>query len=145
MSDIPLATRTVFADLQQRCLDAAFDEEFSSSGSFQKRKRGNRYYWYYREAGRAGQARTPKYAGPVTDQAVGDRVRRFELLKDDYRERQAMVRTLLAAGLQAPDGFSARLIEAIGRASSGYEESWSGRWPSRPMRGSSGSSSAVAR
>ncbi|MEL6748208.1 MAG: GSU2403 family nucleotidyltransferase fold protein [Pseudomonadota bacterium] len=113
---LTLPHRTLFAELLQRSVDASFDEQFPPDGDFQKRKRGNRYYWYYRHAGRAGQARAPKYAGPVTDTAVTERVRRFQEIKDDYRARQTIVRTLRAAGLSGPDGFTARLVEAMERA-----------------------------
>ena len=84
MAPVPLAIRTLFADLLQRGLDAEFDEEFPPAGDFQKKKRGNRYYWYYREGGREGQKSTPKYVGPVTDASVTDRVRRFAALKSDF-------------------------------------------------------------
>jgi hypothetical protein len=113
---IPLAIRTLFADLLQRSLDAEFDDEFSPAGGFQKRKRGNRYYWYYREGGREGQKSTPKYVGPVTDKSVTGRVQRFAVLKNDFRERQTTVRALISAGLTAPDPLTGALVEAMHQA-----------------------------
>jgi hypothetical protein len=113
---IPLAIRTLFADLLQRSLDAEFDDEFSPAGGFQRRRRGNRYYWYYREGGREGQKNTPKYVGPVTDKSVTDRVQRFAALKNDFRERQTTVRALIVAGLPAPDPLTGALVEAMHRA-----------------------------
>ena len=113
---IPLAIRTLFADLLQRSLDAEFDDEFPPAGDFQKRKRGNRYYWYYREGGREGQKSTPKYAGPVNDKSVTDRVQRFAAIKNDFRERQTTVRALIAAGLPAADSLTGAIVEAMHRA-----------------------------
>jgi hypothetical protein len=116
MAQVPLAIRTVFADLLQRSLDAGFDEDFAPAGSFQKRKRGSRYYWYYREGGRNGQKMTPRYAGPVTDPSITDRVKRFATLKNDFKDRQRIVRTLIAAGLPFPDGLTGRIVEAMSQA-----------------------------
>jgi hypothetical protein len=116
MAPVPLAIRTLFADLLQRSLDAEFDGEFPPAGNFQKRKRGNRYYWYYREGGREGQKATPRYVGPVTDASVTDRVKRFATLKSDFRERQSTVRALTAAGLPSPDPLTGAIVEAMHRA-----------------------------
>ena len=52
MKTISLASQTLFADLLQRCLDAEFDEEFDTKGYFKKRKRNNKFYWYFRSEGR---------------------------------------------------------------------------------------------
>jgi hypothetical protein len=116
MASTPLAIRTLFADLLQRTLDAEFDDEFSPAGDFQKRKWGNRYYWYYREGGREGQKTTPRYVGPVTDASVTDRIVRFSTLKSDFRERQSTVRALVAAGLPSPDPLTGAIVEAMHRA-----------------------------
>jgi hypothetical protein len=116
MPPIPLAIRTLFADLLQRSLDAEFDDEFSPAGDFQKKKRGNRFYWYYREGGREGQKSTPRYVGPVTDASVTDRIKRFSTLKSDFRERQSTVRALIAAGLPSPDPLTGAIVEAMHQA-----------------------------
>jgi hypothetical protein len=116
MATVPLAIRTLFADLLQRSLDAEFDDEFGPAGDFQKKKRSNRYYWYYRESGREGQKSTPRYVGPVTDTSVTDRVKRFAALKSDFRERQSTVRALAAAGLPSPDPLTGAIVEAMHQA-----------------------------
>ncbi|MFP3921579.1 MAG: GSU2403 family nucleotidyltransferase fold protein, partial [Dichotomicrobium sp.] len=113
MAEISLAAQTMFADLLQRCLDAEFDEEFDSAGYFKRRKRGNRYYWYFRSEGRNKRER---YVGPVTDKSITDRIKRFETLKSDFRDRQALVRALISAGLPAPDTLSGQIIEAMWQA-----------------------------
>ncbi len=46
MDEVTLAAQTTFAELTQRSLDAEFDETYRESGTFEKRKRSGRYYWY---------------------------------------------------------------------------------------------------
>ena len=113
MALISLSTQTMFADLLQRSLDAEFDEEFHSSGIFKRRKRGGKFYWYYKPPGRSAKER---YVGPVTDKSITDRVQRFDDIKSDYRDRQRMVRALTAAGLVPPDNLTGRLVEAMWQA-----------------------------
>lgn len=103
----------MFADLLQRCLDAEFDDEFHASGLFKRRKRGAKFYWYYKPPGRDAAER---YVGPVTDASITDRVQRFADIKSDYRERQRTVRALVAAGLVSPDNLTGRVVEAMWQA-----------------------------
>lgn len=114
MADIGLATQTLFAELLQRCLDAEFDEMFDERGSFVRRKRQSRMYWYHRQ--REGRGHRETYVGPVTDKSITDRVNRFAEIKSDFKQRQEMVRALLAAGLPAPDPIAGPVIEAMWKA-----------------------------
>ena len=114
MTGIALATQTLFAELLQRCLDAEFDETFRERGSFKRRRRRGRYYWYYAwdEAG----AKRETYVGPVTDKSITDRVKRFADIKSDFKERQEMVRALTAAGLPALDALTGKITESMWKA-----------------------------
>lgn len=103
----------MFADLLQRSLDAEFDDEFGSSGYFKKAKRGGKYYWYFRSD---GATKSERYVGPVTDKSITDRVNRFKELKSDYRDRQRIVRALVAAGFVAADKMTGRVVEAMWQA-----------------------------
>ncbi len=47
MDTLSLATQTMFAELLQRCLDAEFDETYQERGNFRRRRKGNRFYWYF--------------------------------------------------------------------------------------------------
>lgn len=114
MADIALATQTLFAELQQRCLDAEFDEQFDERGAFVRRRRGTRMYWYHRQ--REGKSIKEIYVGPVTDKVISDRVSRFGSIKSDYRERQELVRALIGAGLPNPDTFAGPIVEAMWKA-----------------------------
>lgn len=111
MSDIALATQTMFAELLQRCLDAEFDEQYHERGNFRRRKKGNRYYWYFQWD--ADGRKHERYVGPVIDKSITDRVKRFESIKTDYRQRRELVRALVAAGLQQPVPPTGEIVEAM--------------------------------
>jgi hypothetical protein len=114
MIDLGLATQTLFAELLQRCLDADFDDSFSERGTFVRRKRQSRMYWYHRQ--REGQSHKEVYVGPVTDKSITDRVNRFADIKSDFKQRQEMVRALVATGLPTPDPIAGPVIEAMWKA-----------------------------
>jgi hypothetical protein len=114
MQTIDLATQTMFAELLQRSLDAEFDEAFDERGTFQRKKSKGRFYWYHQV--REGNKVVTKYAGPVTDSSITDRVNRFSQIKADFRHRREMVRALSAAGLPTPDPISGAVVEAMWKA-----------------------------
>ena len=114
MSAISLATQTLFAELLQRCLDAEFDLTYTERGYFVRRKRRGRMYWYYQQ--REGTGHRETYVGPVTDNSITDRVKRFADIKSDFKERQEMVRALTAARLPAPDALTGKIIESMWKA-----------------------------
>lgn len=109
-----LATQTMFAELMQRSLDAEFDDAFPERGNFKKRKKRNRYYWYF--TWDDGGKKHEKYAGPVTDRSISDRVSRFATIKSDFTQRREMVRALIGTGMPVPLYPSGGVIEAFWRA-----------------------------
>jgi hypothetical protein len=114
MDEITLATQTMFAELMQRCIDAEFDETYKERGNFRRRKKGNRYYWYFQWD--AGGRKHEKYVGPVTDKIIADRVARFASIKSSFKQRREMVRALIAAGLQQPISPTGEVVDAMWRA-----------------------------
>jgi hypothetical protein len=114
MDEIALSSPSMFAELLQRCLDGEFDDTFQEQGSFVRRRRDARYYWYYRWD--AGGAKHERYVGPVTDKSITDRVARFADIKSDYRQRREMVRALIATRLPAPDAMAGSVVEALWKA-----------------------------
>jgi len=114
MDEIALSSQSMFAELLQRCLDGEFDETFQEQGSFVRRRRDTRYYWYFRWD--AGGAKHERYVGPVTDKSITDRVTRFARIKSDYKQRREMVRALLATRLPAPDAMAGSVVEAMWKA-----------------------------
>lgn len=113
MTAITLATQTMFAELQQRCMDAEFDETFDERGVFVRKRVKGRQYWYFQRTIESKAHR--QYVGPVDDLAITERVEQFGKLKSDYKQRREMVRALLAVGLPEPDAMSGRVIEAFSR------------------------------
>ncbi|HSK40588.1 MAG TPA: GSU2403 family nucleotidyltransferase fold protein, partial [Arenibaculum sp.] len=101
-------------ELDQRCLDAEFDETFPSTGSFSKKKRKGRTYWYFQ--GYEDGKHYTRYAGPADNPEVATRVERFRSLKADFTERRRMVAALKAAGLPSPDAFTGDLVETLWKA-----------------------------
>lgn len=114
MNEITLAAQTMFAELLQQCLDAEFDQAFHERGHFKRRKKSKRYYWYFQWD--SGGRKHERYAGPVTDQSVTDRVKRFEAIKDNYKSRRELVRALVATGLQTPLSPAGEVVEALWKA-----------------------------
>lgn len=114
MKKISLAVQTLFAELEQRASDADFLEYFEKKGSFIKRKRANRYYWYFQY--RSGDQVEQIYAGPVTDKHISDKVNRFNQLKDGFNERREIVKALLSAGLPRTDDATGSIIEALAKS-----------------------------
>jgi hypothetical protein len=114
MDEIALATQTTFAELLQRCLDAEFDETYSERGRFVRVRSRGKTYWHFRisEDGQRKQI----YVGPYADPSITDRVNRFASIKSDFKERRELVRSLVAAGLPAPDAVTGAVVEAMWKA-----------------------------
>lgn len=114
MDEISLATQTTFAELLQRCLDAEFDETYSERGRFVRVRSRGKTYWHFRitENGERKQI----YVGPYADKAITDRVKRFETIKSDFKERRELVRSLIAAGLPSPDPLNGAIVEEMWKA-----------------------------
>ena len=112
---ISLAIQTMYADLQQQCLDAAFDKDFAENGSFSQQVKNGRSYYYYSGYDRGGRKAT-KYAGPADDPDVADRVARFGQIKTNFRERRQTVRALIAGGLPALDPLAGSILDALAKA-----------------------------
>jgi hypothetical protein len=118
MERLPLAHQTLYAELQQQALDAAFDEQFPENGSFVTKTSKGRKYWYYEgyvtTSGGATKARKySKYVGPQDDPEVAKRVEAFRRTKTSFRERRALVTSLRDAGLPTPLALVGDVVEAL--------------------------------
>jgi len=114
MADVTLASQTMFAELLQRSLDAEFDDTFGERGRFVRVRSRGRLYWHYRTTTRG--KRQQIYVGPYADKSITDRVNRFAEIKGSYKQRQEMVRALMAAGLPSPNSISGLVVEAMWKA-----------------------------
>jgi hypothetical protein len=104
----------MFAELLQRSLDAEFDDTYGEKGRFVRVRSRGRLYWHYRTTIKG--KRRQIYVGPCADASITDRVERFAEIKSDYKQRQEMVRALIAAGLPSPDPISGSVVEAMWKA-----------------------------
>lgn len=121
MERLSLAHQTLYAELQQQVLDAAFDEQFPENGTFVTRVRKGRNYWYYEgyetTSGGATKARKySKYVGPQDDPEIAKRVETFRRTKTGFKERRSLVTSLRDAGLPTPSAFVGDVVEALWKA-----------------------------
>src|SRR6185312_9725940 len=93
MKEIDLAYRTMFAELEQRSLDASFQADFPVEGRFVTVPVKGHKYWYFDLPREGGVAR--RYVGPHSDPEIARRVEAFQEIKDDLKSRRKLVSTLV--------------------------------------------------
>jgi hypothetical protein len=121
MHRISLAHQTLYAELMQQTLDAAFDEQFPENGSFVTKILKGRKYWYYEgyetTSGGATEARKySKYVGPQNDPEIAKRVEAIRRTKTSFKERRSLVTSLRDLGLPTPPAFVGDVVEALWKA-----------------------------
>ena len=121
MERISLAHQTLFAELLQQSLDAAFDEQFPENGSFVIKTQKGKKYWYYEgyettSGGTTKARKYSKYVGPHDDPEISKRVAAFQRSKTSYRERRSLVTSLRDLRLPTPPAFVGDVIEALWKA-----------------------------
>jgi hypothetical protein len=121
MDRITLGHQTLFADLQQQCMDAAFDEQFPENGSFATKTLKGRKYWYYEgyqttSGGRTKARKYSIYVGPQSDPEIAKRVEDFRRVKIGYRARRSLVMSLRDIGLPTPPAIVGDVVEALWKA-----------------------------
>lgn len=121
MDRITLGHQTLFADLQQQCMDAAFDEQFPENGSFATKTLKGRKYWYYEgyqttSGGRTKARKYSIYVGPQSDPEIAKRVEDFRRVKIGYRARRSLVMSLRDIGLPTPLAIVGDVVEALWKA-----------------------------
>jgi hypothetical protein len=115
MKEIDFAYRTLFAELSQRCLDAAFQSDFPLDGRFVTVPVKGRGYWYFDQ--RQDDRVLRRYVGPHSDPEIAKRVEAFREIKDDLKARRKLVSTLTReAGLPVPERFTGDIVEALADA-----------------------------
>ena len=115
LEPIPLSYQTLYSELAQRSLDAAFTSEFSSEGRFISMESRGRRYWYFDTA--SGLRKKRLYVGPVDDPVISERVANFKGLKADLRARRRLVSTLTReAYLPRPEAKSGDVVAAVADA-----------------------------
>ena len=109
-----LVMQTTYAELVDRCANAAFSEAFAEEGAFIAKTVKDRRYWYFQTA--TGEGRTQRYVGPETPELL-DRIAHHREIRDDIRERRALVSTLVRSfGLPRPIPEIGNIIAALAKA-----------------------------
>lgn len=114
MAPPKLILQTTYAELLDRCSNAAFDDAFADDGSFIAKTVKGRKYWYFQTG--AGERRTQKYVGAETPELL-DRIISHKQHRDDIRERRALVSTLVRSfGLPRPIPEIGDVLAALAKA-----------------------------
>jgi hypothetical protein len=100
-----LVMQTTYAELLERCHASAFQNDFPEDGSFTPKTVKGRRYWYFQAA--TAQGRAQRYVGQETPELL-ERIARHREVRNDERERRALVSTLVRS-FRLP-----RLVEEIG-------------------------------
>ena len=109
-----LLMQTTYAELLDRCSAMAFHEAFPKDGTFVSKTIKEKRYWYFQQSSEAG--RVQKYVGPETIELL-DQISQHRQIRDDERERRALVSMLVRAyGLQRPVKEIGDIIAALAKA-----------------------------
>lgn len=113
MQQLSIVHQTAFADLVQKCADAAF--EFPENGSFVKVKSKEREFWYHSVRVKDSDVKVRTYVGPVDDPAITARVENFNQQKVAWRDRWDLVKSLQAVGVPSPPQIVGNVVSALAR------------------------------
>jgi hypothetical protein len=114
MAAPPLVAQTTYAELLERCANAASNDAFAEEGSFTSKTIKGRRYWYF-QAGTGG-ARTQRYVGPEVPELL-ERIAHHREVRGDERERRALVSTLVRSfNLPRPIPEIGDIIAALAKA-----------------------------
>lgn len=109
-----LVMQTTYAELLERCASAAFSDSFPQEGAFTSKIIKNRRYWYFQLP--TSEGRGQKYVGPETPELL-ERIARHKEVRDDERERRALVSTLIRSfGLPQPIREVGNVVAALAKA-----------------------------
>jgi hypothetical protein len=109
-----LVIQTTYAELLERCAATAFTDAFSEDGTFTSKTINGRRYWYFQV--RTAEGRSQRYVGPETPELL-ERIAHHRQVRDDERERRALVSTLVRSfGLPRPIPQVGDIISALARA-----------------------------
>jgi hypothetical protein len=116
MQKIPHIYQTLYSELAQRSLDAAFSTEFDVNGRFVTAEVKGRRYWYF-DLPESDGSKKRTYVGPFDDPEITTRVENFKDLKANVRERRKLVSTLVReAYLPRPERISGDIVQALANA-----------------------------
>ena len=109
-----LIMQTTYAELVERSAAGAFHDAFPDDGSFISKTIKGRRYWYFQKSSDEG--RQQKYVGPETPE-LRDQISKHKQIRDDQRERRALVSTLIRSfGLPRPIPEIGNILAALANA-----------------------------
>ena len=109
-----LVLQTTYAELLDRCAQAAFGKSFPADGVFTPKTIRGRRYWYFQLPSKSGRAQI--YAGPETPELL-QRIEHHQEVRDDERERRSLVSTLVRSfGMPQPIPEIGAIVEALAKA-----------------------------
>ena len=112
--DVSLAAQTAYADLLDRAAAAAFERDFVDEGNFVAKERRGRRYWYFER--KTDEGYHQKYVGVETPDLL-QRIRRHKHVRDNARDRQRVVASLVRQNLlPRPVHEMAQLLAALSHA-----------------------------
>jgi hypothetical protein len=115
LKQIDLAYQTMFSELEERCLDAEFDQTYPETGRFKIKNEDGKRYWYFSE--KIDGKERKRYAGRFSDPDITKRVKAFRSIKDDFSARRRLASMLVNnARLPRPDETIGNLVEALWKA-----------------------------
>ena len=114
VSEIPLLAQTMYAELTERAHLGRLQSDFDPGGTFLKKERRGRAYWYFRSPMSKG-TRTDSYIGPDSPE-LRARIARHSVEKNSYQQRRSLVSGLLHSGLRGPDARTGRILGALEKA-----------------------------
>lgn len=109
-----LIVQTTYAELLERCTNAAFGSSFPAGGTFTPKTINERRYWYFQLP--ASEGRGQKYVGPETPELL-KQIAEHKEFRDDERERRTLVSTLVRSfGLARPLPEAGNVVAALSKA-----------------------------
>ncbi len=109
-----LVLQTTYAELLDRCAQAAFGNSFPRDGVFTPKTVRGRRYWYFQLPTKAG--RGQKYVGPETPELLKQIEQHQETVADE-RERRSLVSTLVRSfGMPQPLPEIGNIVAALAKA-----------------------------
>jgi hypothetical protein len=94
--ELPLALRTVYAELLDRAAAADFGHTFPQDGAFVAKMVRGRRYWYFQDATANG--RKQRYVGPETPDLL-ERMAHHKEARENQQDLRALVSTLVRSAL----------------------------------------------
>src|SRR3989337_2923341 len=88
----PIIIQTMYAELLERSAAASFSRAFPEQGVFVSKTVRGRRYWYFQTP--STRERVQKYVRPETPELL-EQIAHHKLARDDERERQTLVSTLV--------------------------------------------------